>query len=561
MLSVGTIRLGAAPTGYEEALAQVRKAEADRIATMEHVAPSVVCIFDANKGGGGSGVVITEDGYGLTNFHVVAGMMDKRAGLGGMADGELYDLSVLGIDPTGDVAMFRLEGRDAFPTSPMGNSDTVQVGDWVFAMGNPFVMAEDYTPTVTYGLVSGVRRYQFGSQNRLLVYTDCIQVDASINPGNSGGPLYDMSGQLIGINGRASFVHRGRVNVGAGYAISINQIKRFIPGLRAGLLTEHGSLGATVVDLGFDRVVFERMLEPSVASAAGIEVGDRLIEFDGRPIHSANDFANILGVYPAFWPVTVTFEHEGQVLTKRVRLERLTVPMEKPFEVDERINTRETQRVLQACRDRLGVLPEGKRLTWRGECREHAVERDEESVTISEYTGRELSRDRQELTLKDVFTGKTRTYVCTGRDAIVEDSGNDDRNSAAVTDVLRDQLNLWLVARSALYRPVEGDESRWSHRGGDAWMGEVVDRLAYASSAGRDVYVCIDPLTHEPVRVIWQPIDVISRENPLIELEPSEFRAVDGVPMPHRLRTFVNGELRMDFRIDTYVWEGDDAEE
>jgi len=146
----------------------------------------------------------------------------------------------------------------------------------------------------------------------------------------------------------------------------------------------------------------------------------RLIEFDGRPIHSANDFANILGVYPAFWPVTVTFEHEGQVLTKRVRLERLTVPMEKPFEVDERINTRETQRVLQACRDRLGVLPEGKRLTWRGECREHVVERDEESVTISEYTGRELSRDRQELTLKDVFTGKTRTYVCTGRDAIVE---------------------------------------------------------------------------------------------------------------------------------------------
>ena len=111
-------------------------------------------------------------------------------------------------------------------------------------MGNPFSLATDFTPTVTFGLISGVNRYQPPEGKGLLEYTDCIQIDTSINPGNSGGPLFNMQGELIGINGRGSFEKRGRVNSGVGYAISINQIKNFLGHLQAGIDTDHATLGA-----------------------------------------------------------------------------------------------------------------------------------------------------------------------------------------------------------------------------------------------------------------------------------------------------------------------------
>ena len=119
-------------------------------------------------------------------------------------------------------------------------------GDWSLAMGNPFGLSLDFTPTVTFGLVSGVNRYQPPEGKGTLEYTDCIQVEASINPGNSGGPLFNMAGELIGINGRGSFEKRGRVNSGVGYAISINQIKHFLGDLKVGLDCDHASLGAVV---------------------------------------------------------------------------------------------------------------------------------------------------------------------------------------------------------------------------------------------------------------------------------------------------------------------------
>src|SRR5207244_6913017 len=152
------------------------------------------------------------------------------------------------LDKVGDVALIKLlpqkEGTK-FPFAPLGDSDKLKAGDWSLAMGNPFLLATDFTPTVTYGLISGVHRYQYPA-GTLLEYTDCIQIDTSINPGNSGGPLFNMEGELIGINGRGSFEKRGRVNSGVGYAISINQIKNFMGHLRAGIDTDHATLGALV---------------------------------------------------------------------------------------------------------------------------------------------------------------------------------------------------------------------------------------------------------------------------------------------------------------------------
>lgn len=317
----------------------VRQVEAGCVAMIEQASRAVVCIFDADMAGGGSGVIFSADGYGLTNFHVIAAMLEKGNGFGGLSDGQLYPLEVLGADPTGDVAMFRLSGKDAFEYAPLGNSDQLRVGDPVYAIGNPFMLAEDYTPTVTAGIISGLNRYQYGADQRNLVYTDCIQVDASVNPGNSGGPLFDAAGRVIGINGRASFKQRGRVNVGLAYAISINQIKRFMAGMRAGLLVEHGTLGATVI--GDDgHVVFNQMLQPSAASEAGIRTGDRLVELAGRKIHSANMFLNVIGTYPAGWPIEVVTRRGDEERRQTITLDRLAVDFEGDMQRDESVTAR-----------------------------------------------------------------------------------------------------------------------------------------------------------------------------------------------------------------------------
>ena len=148
-------------------------------------------MFAAGGQGGGSGVVISADGYALTNFHVAQPC--GNAMKCGLADGRVYDAVIVGLDPTGDVALIKLLGRDDFPHAELGDSDQLRAGDWVFAMGNPFLLATDFQPTVTYGIVSATHRYQYPA-GTLLEYTDCIQTDASINPGNSGGPLFDMRG-------------------------------------------------------------------------------------------------------------------------------------------------------------------------------------------------------------------------------------------------------------------------------------------------------------------------------------------------------------------------------
>jgi len=189
-----------------------------------------------------------------------------------------------------------------FPFTPLGDSDKVRVGDWALAMGNPFILTEDQSPTVTLGIVSGVKRYQPGAGKNQLVYGNCIQVDSSINPGNSGGPLFNLEGRVIGINGRGSFKERGRVNVGLGYAISANQIKNFIPDLLATKLTEHATL-----DLQFEdragKVLCSRRDALAPISEAGLELGDELIEFEGVPIKTANQFTNLICTLPEQWPI------------------------------------------------------------------------------------------------------------------------------------------------------------------------------------------------------------------------------------------------------------------
>lgn len=295
----------------------VLQAEQDRAALVEKVAPTVVCIFGRDGGGGGSGVLISPDGFALTNFHVTSGAGDFMKC--GLADGRLYDAVIVGIDPTGDVALIKLLGRDDFPHAALGNSDELRIGEWVYVMGNPFLLAADFSPTVTYGIVSGLNRYQYPA-GTFLEYTDCIQFDTSLNPGNSGGPLFNDRGEVVGINGRGSFEKRGRVNVGAGYAISINQIKHFLDHLRSGRVVDHGSLGAVVATDRSGAVRVASILEESDAYRRGLRSGDEIVTFAGRPIRSANQFQNVLGIYPKGRMVPLTFRRSAETFDVIVRL-------------------------------------------------------------------------------------------------------------------------------------------------------------------------------------------------------------------------------------------------
>ena len=229
----------------------------------------------------------------------------------GMADGKLYDAVIVGIDPTGDVALIKLLGRDDFPAAELGDSDQVQVGDWCFAVGNPFLLATDFQPTVTYGIISGVHRYQYPA-GTMLEYADCLQTDAAINPGNSGGPLFDAQGRLIGINGRGSFEKRGRVNVGVGYAISINQIKNFLGHLKSGRIVDHATLGAVRAQRrrpprgGRRHSRRVRRLSPRPA----LRRRDRRASAAGRS-RTVNAFKNVLGIFPKGWRVPLSFRRAG----------------------------------------------------------------------------------------------------------------------------------------------------------------------------------------------------------------------------------------------------------
>ncbi|NOX53617.1 MAG: trypsin-like serine protease [Planctomycetes bacterium] len=320
VLAAPVAGVGPVPSLRAAVAPQVLQAQKQRIETIRRIAPSVVAIFARGAAGGGSGVLVTPDGFALTNFHVVAaaGSFMKC----GLNDGNLYDAVIVGVDPTGDVALIKLLGRDDFPCAELGDSDTVHVGDWVFALGNPFLLATDFQPTVTYGMVSGVHRYQYPA-GTVLEYADCIQVDASINPGNSGGPLFDSRGLLIGINGRISTGKRGRVNSGVGYAISINQIKNFWDHLRSGRIVDHATLGATVRTQSDGTIIVDSILETSDAYRRGLRLGDEIVSFAQRPIRSVNQFKNILGIFPQGWKVPLVYRRDGRKHPIVVRLERL----------------------------------------------------------------------------------------------------------------------------------------------------------------------------------------------------------------------------------------------
>ena len=304
---------------------KVLAAQQSRIEAMKRASFATVAVHSKDGEGGGSGVCISSDGYVLTNFHVSSPFGYRMKC--GLNDGKMYDCVVAGIDPTGDLAVLKMYGRDDFPAASLGDSDLVRAGHWCFAAGNPFVLATNLQPTITYGIVSGVRRYQYPS-GTFLEYSDCIQTDAAINPGNSGGPLFNMNGELIGINGRCSFEKRGRVNVGVGYAISIKQAMNFYWQLRSGRVVDHATLGFTVATDTKGKVTVSNILESSDAFRRGIRYGDEILKVGDREIATTNQLKNIVGIYPDSWRIPIRYRNADGVLDTFIRLPSLHLSSE-----------------------------------------------------------------------------------------------------------------------------------------------------------------------------------------------------------------------------------------
>lgn len=237
--------------------------------------------------GQGSGFLISEDGYLLTNNHVVGGADRMKITL---QDGREFEGTLVGADPPSDVALVKIEGDD-LPFMPLGDSDDVNVGQWVLAIGSPFGLNH----SVTAGIVSAKERDEVG----ITEYANFIQTDAAINPGNSGGPLVNLQGEAIGMN-TALYSQSGGY-MGIGFAIPINMakwVKTQIIESEGGEVTR-GYFGAWIGDIdpalagafGLDEdthgVIINEVIEDSPAETAGIQQGDIVLEMDGRVMTDA----------------------------------------------------------------------------------------------------------------------------------------------------------------------------------------------------------------------------------------------------------------------------------
>jgi serine protease Do len=267
----------------------------------------------------GTGFIIDKEGFILTNNHVVEGTDEITVTL---ADKSEFVAKIVGRDPKTDLALIRIESDEVLPALPLGDSDKLEVGDWVMAIGNPYGLGH----TVTAGIVSAKYR-QIGAGT----YDNFIQTDASINPGNSGGPLLDITGEVIGVN-TAIFSQSGG-SIGIGFAIPINMAKDLLPQLKKGKVVR-GWLGVVIQQVTSElkdklKLSTEKgalvadVVEGGPAEKAGIERGDVIVTFDGKDISESDDLPYVVASTPVGKTVTVEVIRKGQRKSIQVEIGEL----------------------------------------------------------------------------------------------------------------------------------------------------------------------------------------------------------------------------------------------
>ena len=259
--------------------------------------------------GMGSGVIVSEDGYILSNNHVVG---DADEVIVKLTDGREFKAEIVGTDPASDIAVIRVDATD-LPAAKMGNSDELEIGESVIAIGNPFGLEQ----TITAGIVSAKGRSGVGVTD----YEDFIQTDASINPGNSGGPLINLRGEVVGIN--TAIFSRSGGNMGIGFAIPINMTQAIMKSLIATGKVTRGFLGVVIQDVTQDLadaldvevnsgVLIANVGPDSPADRAGIRQGDLIVTFNGRPVKSSNQLRNAVAAIRPGDSVPVSLIRDGR---------------------------------------------------------------------------------------------------------------------------------------------------------------------------------------------------------------------------------------------------------
>lgn len=265
----------------------------------------------------GSGFVIDAEGHIVTNAHVIDGADEINVTL---SDGESLPAKVIGADKKLDLALLKVDAADSLPITRLGDSDKLQVGEWVMAIGNPFGLEQ----TVTAGIVSAKGRVIGAGP-----YDDFIQTDASINPGNSGGPLFNTAGEVVGIN--TAIIARAQ---GIGFAIPVNVAKNVITQLKETGQVSRGWLGVSiqVIDedladsLGLDAAggaLVTNVFPDSPAERAGFKRQDVIISFNGKEIEHVRDLPRIVAATPIGEMVTVTVVRNGKKTKLNVKVGKM----------------------------------------------------------------------------------------------------------------------------------------------------------------------------------------------------------------------------------------------
>jgi serine protease Do len=262
------------------------------------------------EGGLGSGVLVSPDGYILTNNHVVDGATDVKVTL---PDRREFKARVIGADPKTDVALLKIEAGN-LPVITIGNSSKLQVGDAVLAIGNPYGVGQ----TVTMGIVSATGRNNLGIED----YEDFIQTDASINPGNSGGALVNDRGELVGIN-TAILAPGSGGNQGIGFAVPVNLVRQVMDQIVTHGSVERASLGVAVQEVtpaiakaihldGPKGALVSQVMPDSAAQRAGIQTGDVIVEVNGTPIVESNQLRMAISMMNPAQSVKLKVFRNGQ---------------------------------------------------------------------------------------------------------------------------------------------------------------------------------------------------------------------------------------------------------
>ncbi len=268
--------------------------------------------------GQGSGFIITEDGYILTNAHVVGGADEVTVKL---SDGRQFDAEIVGVDERSDVAIVKVD-ETGLPHLPMGNSDAIQVGQWVLAVGSPFGLPG----TVTSGIISAEGRSAVGIAD----YEDFIQTDAAINPGNSGGPLLNLEGQVIGIN--TAIASRTGVYNGIGFAIPINMARDIGNDLIENGKVTRGYLGIAIqqltaelaksfsLDADTKGVLVGDVTAGSPAEKSGLKSGDVIVEFAGQKVDKLGAFRNRVAITAPGSTLDMVVLRDGKRVPRQVTI-------------------------------------------------------------------------------------------------------------------------------------------------------------------------------------------------------------------------------------------------